>query len=350
MTIKETSEEREIPDGQSPAMRALIRQLGKVAPSRHSVLLTGESGTGKSRLARWIHERSPRAGNPFMMVSCAALPKDLLESELFGHEKGAFSGAIRRKAGRVEMADKGTLFLDEIGEMPLELQPKLLTFLQDRSFFRVGGHELFHVNVRLIAATNRNLAAMVREGTFREDLFYRLNVLPLYIPPLRERQDEIPSLALHFLRKAVKDFSGPKDVGLSMDALDLLLHYSWPGNIRELENAMYRAATLVDSDGEVGPELIAPRSEVEIQDGNEVEFKRPAEDLVRTLDEVERDALLHALRHFQGHKPSVAVALGISEKSVYNKMKRLGIESRDTWYSGTTNPESGKSGALEGVR
>lgn len=303
-------------------MAVLERQIPKLAASRHTVLITGESGTGKSRLARHIHSISPRANGPFISLSCAALPRDLLESELFGHERGAFSGAIRQKPGRVELANRGTLFLDEIGDMPLELQPKLLTFLQDRSFYRIGGRELHEVDVRLIAATNRDLAHMVREGTFREDLFFRLSVLPAHLPPLRERPDEIPVLALGFLKTALAEFNGPKEVALSHKALDLLLSHPWPGNIRELENAMFRAATLVEDGKEIGPELIAPA----LLDDEVQPVSQTSEPII-PLIEMEKRALARALDHFADHKPSVAAALGISEKSVYNMMHRHGLGS-----------------------
>lgn len=304
-------------------MVLLERQIPKLAASRHTVLITGESGTGKSRLARHIHSISPRANSPFVSLSCASLPRDLLESELFGHERGAFSGAIRQKPGRVELANRGTLFLDEIGDMPLELQPKLLTFLQDRSFYRIGGRELHEVDVRLIAATNRDLARMVRDGTFREDLFFRLSVLPAHLPPLRERPDEIPVLALGFLNNALAEFNGPKEVALSHEALDLLLSHPWPGNIRELENAMFRAATLVEAGHDIGPELIALLDESPLDAGP----PRPSEEIL-PLAEIEKRALARALEKFSGHKPSVASALGISEKSVYNMMRRHGLGPR----------------------
>ena len=305
-----------------PPMALLARQIPKFASSHHTVIITGESGTGKSRLARSIHDSGPRAKAPFVSISCAALPRELLESELFGHERGAFSGAMRQKPGRVELAHRGTLFLDEIGDMPLELQPKLLTFLQDRSFFRIGGRELLEVDVRLIAATNRDLSRMVRGGTFREDLFFRLSVLPAHIPPLRERQDEIPVLALGFLKAALAEFDGPREVALSHEALDLLLTHPWPGNIRELENAMFRAATLVEPGHDIGPELITPA----LHDGEPPDGEQPqsAGEIV-PLAELEKRALARALDHYAGHKPSVAAALGISEKSVYNMMSRHGL-------------------------
>ena len=320
-------------------MVLLARQIPKLASSRHTVIITGESGTGKSRLARSIHDAGPRAKGPFVSISCAALPRELLESELFGHERGAFSGALRQKPGRVELAHRGTLFLDEIGDMPLELQPKLLTFLQDRSFFRIGGRELLEVDVRLIAATNRDLSRMVREGTFREDLFFRLSVLPAHIPPLRERKDEIPVLALRFLKEALDEFEEPREVALSHEALDLLLSHPWPGNIRELENAMFRAATLVEDGHDIGPELITPA----LLEGEPAEGDPPqTAGEILPLAEMEKRALGRALDFHAGHKPSVAAALGVSEKSVYNMMRRHGLGKPS--LGGVPPPSKARSG------
>jgi len=307
------------PAAHGAAMGALARQASQVARSALTVLITGESGTGKTRLARQIHDGGPRAAKPFISLSCAALPRDLLESELFGYERGAFTGAVRQKPGRVELADGGTLFLDEVGEMPPELQPKLLTFLQERSFYRIGGHSLLAVDTRLIAATNRDLAAMVAEGKFREDLFYRLNVLPLEIPPLRERVEEIPVLALEFLNRALADFHAGAEIPLSMEAVDLLLSHSWPGNIRELENAMLRAATLAEPGRPIGPDLIAPAIKP---------HPAPAATPLpppRLLSEIERQAISAALTRHSGHKAKAASELGISLKTIYNKIHRYGL-------------------------
>jgi len=307
------------PAAQGGAMGALARQASQIARSALTVLITGESGTGKTRLARSIHDRGPRAAKPFISLSCAALPRDLLESELFGYERGAFTGAIRQKPGRVELANGGTLFLDEVGEMPPELQPKLLTFLQERSFYRIGGHSLQAVDTRLIAATNRNLAAMVAEGKFREDLFYRLNVLPLEIPPLRERVEEIPVLALEFLNRGLAEFQPGSEIPLSMEAVDFLLSHPWPGNIRELENAMLRAATLAEPGLPIGPDLIAPSIKPRPAPAN-TPLPPP-----RLLSEIERQAIAAALVRHSGHKAKAAGELGISLKTIYNKIHRYGL-------------------------
>jgi len=226
----------------SPRMRAVRDLIGKVASTNATVLLTGESGVGKEVVARAVHQESPRAGNQFLKVNCAALPGELLESELFGHQRGAFTGAYRDKPGKFELAAKGTLMLDEIGEVPLRLQAKLLHILQDGEFARVGGERVLHTDVRVVAATNRDLEAEIRAGRFREDLYYRLNVVEIRVPPLRERRDEIPALVDHFLKTANAQYA--RAVDISPSTMQLLVDHAWPGNIRELENFIKRIVVL----------------------------------------------------------------------------------------------------------
>jgi len=226
----------------SPRMRAVRDLIGKVASTNATVLLTGESGVGKEVVARAVHQESPRAGNQFLKVNCAALPGELLESELFGHQRGAFTGAYRDKPGKFELAAKGTLMLDEIGEVPLRLQAKLLHILQDGEFARVGGERVLHTDVRVVAATNRDLEAEIRAGRFREDLYYRLNVVEIRVPPLRERRDEIPALVDHFLKTANAQYGRAVDIAPS--TMQLLVDHAWPGNIRELENFIKRIVVL----------------------------------------------------------------------------------------------------------
>ena len=238
-------------DYSGDAFKAFRKQLDRIAMSEHALLLTGESGTGKSRLAYSIHQNSQRANAEFVELSCASIPANLLESELFGYRKGAFSGAFKDKIGLVEKADGGTVFLDEIGEMAPELQPKLLLFLQNQRFYPVGSAEQREVNVRLVAATNQDLNEAIGEGRFRRDLYYRLNVFELELPPLRQRSGDIAVLALQFLSEALGPGATPR---FSDKALDVLLNYSWPGNIRELRNVMLRVATLVDANELVRPE------------------------------------------------------------------------------------------------
>src|SRR5690606_15087222 len=237
--------------GRSPAVLEVFKTIGRVAPRDVAVLITGESGTGKERVARAIHQASPRAGGAFVAVNAAAIPRDLLESELFGHEKGAFTGAIEARPGRFREASGGTLFLDEIGDMPLELQAKLLRVLQSGEVTSVGGKRAEKVDVRIVAATHRDLDAMVREGRFREDLLYRLRVVPIAIPPLRERPEDIPVLAEHFVARYAAEL-GTEARWLSEDTIDHLCSYDWPGNVRELENAIKRALVLA------GREVLAP--------------------------------------------------------------------------------------------
>jgi len=233
--------------GASPALQGVFRVLSKVAPTDSTVLVTGESGTGKELLVRALHRNSPRRDKPFVPINCGAIPKDLLESDLFGHEKGAFTHAIRTKVGRFELAEGGTVFLDEIGEMDLALQVKILRVLQEKEFERVGGTKTLHADVRVVAATNRDLEEEVRQGRFREDLYYRLNVIPIHLPPLRERGDDIVLLAEHFLQRFCQRQKRPP-LPLSPEARAALLAYSWPGNVRELENFMERLTILCEGE------------------------------------------------------------------------------------------------------
>jgi len=309
--------------GDAPAMQRVSTLLDRVARSPNTVLLTGESGAGKGVIARAIHQRSPRAKQPLISVSCPSLPKDLLESEMFGHEKGAFTGADQRRRGRVELADGGTLFLDEIGELPLELQPKLLTFLQERSFYRLGGQIPLEADVRVIAATNRDLEAMVREGTFREDLFFRLNVLPLEIPALRQRRDDIVPLAKRFLLRA-SERAGQAEVSFTPAAMHTMECYRWPGNVRELENAVERAFTLRSAEQFIDAADFPPAVRHQDPEGV-VDGTRLLDYLAgRPLREIEREAIEATLDLTGGNKREAAKLLGIAEKSVYNKLKRVG--------------------------
>ena len=229
--------------GRSAAMREIFATMNRVAPTRATVLLAGESGVGKDMIARAIHQHSPRADRPFVKINCTAIPENLMESELFGYEKGAFTGANITKPGKFEQADTGTVFLDEIGDVPASIQVKLLRILQEREFERLGSNKTRHIDVRVLAATNVDLRAALEQGTFREDLYYRLNVLPINIPPLRERKEDIPFLAEHFVKKLAKDMGGRIE-SISEAAIQKLLQYHWPGNVRELENVIERSMVL----------------------------------------------------------------------------------------------------------
>ncbi|MBI2391349.1 MAG: sigma-54-dependent Fis family transcriptional regulator [Deltaproteobacteria bacterium] len=305
--------------GTSPAMQKIYRVARQVASARATVLITGESGTGKGELARAIHARSPRAAHPFISVHCSALAETLLESELFGHEKGSFTGADRKRIGRFEQADGGTLFLDEIGEISPAIQIKLLRVLQEREFERVGGNERVKVDVRLIAATNRDLAADVQEGRFREDLYYRLNVIQIEMPPLRVREGDILLLAQHFLRKfaeeAHKRIEGFTDKGRAK-----LLSYRWPGNVRELENAIERAVVLCDSnliDDEHLPFGSAP-----VAKGGGPRIPGS------TMAEIERHAILATLEAVGGSTSKAAEMLDISVRTIQYRLHEYGLASK----------------------
>jgi DNA-binding NtrC family response regulator len=293
-----------------PSMRAAVDLIRKVAPTPATVLITGESGTGKEVVARCIHANSPRAANAFVAVNCAALTPSLIESELFGHEKGAFTGAAAQHTGRFERAHGGTLFLDEIAELDANLQAKLLRVLQERSFERVGGSRLITVDVRVVAATNRNLRDSVAAGSFREDLFYRLNLFPIEIPPLRNRPSDIPALARFFLRRAAQSLN-KKDLSLSPEAESVLLRYPWPGNVRELENTMQRLAILADG-------LIEP-------DDLPITPAGPARPVL--FRDIERQAILDALAANGNNRTRTAEQLGISLRTLQYRLKDYGITS-----------------------
>jgi DNA-binding NtrC family response regulator len=313
--------------GQSEALLEVKRVIDRVAPTPATVLITGESGTGKEIVARSLHRASACKQGPFVKINCAAIPEGLLESELFGHEKGAFTGAAGRKPGRFELADGGTLFLDEIGEMPLAAQPKLLRAIQEGRFYRVGGTETVHVTVRLVAATNRDLREEVRTGRFREDLFYRLHVVPIHLPPLRERPEDIPRLAHLFLERFATRLARPV-TGIDPAALDLLRAHPWPGNIRELENAIERATLLCDGTTlqvrDLPPELRAGATPPRAGSGTE---PTPLRERIRAATQrIERDAILEALRLTDGNVTRAARKLGLSRRGLQLKMKELEIE------------------------
>jgi len=320
--------------GQSPALQEVFKILAKVAPTDTTVLVTGESGTGKELLVRALHRNSPRANQPFVPINCGAIPKELLESELFGHEKGAFTHAIRSRAGRFELANGGTVFLDEIGEMDLSLQVKILRVIQEKEFERVGGTKTQKVDVRIVAATNRDLEKEVAKGTFREDLFYRLNVIPISLPPLRERGEDILILAEYFLEKFCAQ-KGRENMSISPAAKELLLNYPWPGNVRELENFMERLTILCENT-EIQPEDL-PRKLLEAS-GIKPKPKTSAfawprlkdmqnnkMNLKDFLDKIEENLLIEALKQAQGVKNKAAEILGIKRTTLIEKLKKKKI-------------------------
>ncbi len=322
--------------GESPSMRAIYDMVARVADSPSTVLITGESGTGKELVAQALHRGSSRRDKPLIKVNCAAIPKDLVESELFGYERGAFTGAVGSKPGRFELADGGTLFLDEIGEIPVEMQVKLLRALQEQEFERVGGIKTIRVDVRLIAATNRDLKQMIADGRFREDLFYRLNVVPIALPPLRERKQDIPLLVRHFIEKYDLRL-GKKVEGIEDDALQLLLGYAWPGNIRELENVMERsvlfadgpliqASALPDSLRERGAHPPVPIAAMGPLGSIAAPSGASMKEIVRHAQaELERELITRALEETCGNVTRAAKRLQISRKSLQVKMKELGL-------------------------
>jgi two-component system response regulator HydG len=310
--------------GNSRAMKELLEMLAMTAPSEATVLLTGESGTGKELIAHSLHHSSQRKDQPLVVINCAAITETLLESELFGHEKGAFTGADKQREGRFMQANHGTIFLDEIGETSPTMQAKLLRVLQQKEIQRVGGDEVIAVDVRIVAATNRDLEVEVAQGRFREDLFYRLNVLPMLVPPLRERQDDIPLLAHHFMEHYARKNRKPVK-GFSPLAMEMLVRYNWPGNVRELENAVERAVILL-----AGEHITDKQLPMNIVKKFPVEERslRPAAaaaDGTRSLDEIEKEAIVTTLKATDGNKSETARRLGITRKTLHNKLHKFQI-------------------------
>jgi Nif-specific regulatory protein len=328
--------------GDAPTLRDVLTRVEQVAPTASTVLLRGETGTGKELVAHAIHINSPRESGPFVRVNCAALAPGVLESELFGHEKGAFTGAVARRPGRFELADRGTLFLDEVGDLPMEVQIKLLRTLQEREFERVGGTETIKVDVRVVSATNRDLEAMIADGKFREDLYYRLNVFPIHLPPLRERTEDIPRLAEHFIAKFSRNCGKPIR-GATAEALAVLQNYPWPGNVRELENAVERAIIVAR-----GPEIqagdlefgrratpsapipvpverssSAPPVPIPVAAAPSGGTQKPLS--ARLLDE-ERREIMAAVERMSGNIAGAARALGINRSTLYYRLRKHGLE------------------------
>jgi DNA-binding NtrC family response regulator len=299
-----------------PRMNAVLELVAQVGPSRASVLITGESGTGKELIAEAIHLASPRAKAPFIRLHCAALSESLLESELFGHERGAFTGAVGRREGRFKQADGGTLFLDEIAEVSASVQVKLLRFLQEKSFERVGGNETLKVDVRIIAATNRDLAGEIKRGTFREDLFYRLNVVTVELPPLRDRRGDVPALASFFLRRYAAE-NGKKLDTFTDDALETLLEYRWPGNVRELENVVERAVVLCEA-SQIEKKHLPPSLVPSEERGG------PPPIPGSTIADLERYAILKTLEACGGSTSKAATVLGVSPRKIQYKLHEYG--------------------------
>ena len=320
--------------GQSPRIKAVRERVRKVASSSSSVLIYGESGTGKELVARAVHYQSSRSKGPFVKVNCGALPTGLVESELFGHERGAFTSAVRRRKGKFELAEGGTIFLDEIGDVPLETQVRLLRVLQEKQFDRVGGEQPLDVDVRVVVATNRPLKRMVEEGTFREDLFYRLEVIPLTLPPLRERREDIELLVKHFTKKKCGEMNIPPK-RLTEEALTGLKSYPWPGNVRELENVIERTMVLVDGE-EIGyhdlPLTFDAAAAKEEAAAEGVEAAEVADDgsllLNEHLDQLERDLIARAMEEARHVKTKAASLLGIKTSALYYKLDKYGLDSR----------------------
>ncbi len=304
--------------GSSPAMRNIFKQITKVAPTDSTVLIYGESGTGKELIAQSIYEQSARVGKPFIKINCVAIPEGLLESELFGHEKGSFTGAVAQKKGKFELADGGTIFLDEIGDMPMATQAKLLRVLQEKEFERVGGNVSIRVDVRFIAATNKDLPKLIKKGKYREDLYFRINVFSIALPPLRDRREDIPLLASFFLNKQ------EKNVTLSSEALQLLIGYAWPGNIRELKNVIEQASVLAEKDiiepNHLPGALTGQTPKIDIfSNGNDI-------NLDEKLAIMEKEMIIHALKKSGGIQVKAAEILKINQRSLWHRIKKYHID------------------------
>lgn len=330
--------------GNSPAMRDIYKTIGKVAPSDITVLVQGESGTGKELIARAIHFNSKRLGKPFIAINCAAIPKELLESELFGFEKGAFTGAVERKLGKFEQASGGTIFLDEIGDMPLDLQAKILRVLQEKEITRTGGNQSIVVDTRIVAATNQDLEEKVKDKTFREDLYYRLNVVPIRLVPLRERKEDIPLLIEYFLSKTCSEMQIPLKK-CTRDAIDLLAGYAWPGNVRELENTIKRTVILASDNLLTAEDFSSLRSTVASSRGDDLSLELLVDQKLRSclgslekmetgdlygmvLEQIERPLIRFVLEKTRGNQVKAADILGINRNTLRKKIQELDIEIR----------------------
>jgi len=305
--------------GSSEKIREVLEMAGRVAASDATVLITGESGTGKELLAKGVHYNSLRAEGPFVAVNCAAIPENLIESELFGHVKGSFTGAVKDKEGKFELADGGTLFLDEIGDLRIDLQAKILRVLQERHVDRVGGAAPVPVDVRVIAATNKDIERSVKDGSFREDLYYRLSVIPLQMPPLRERKDDIALLVDHFVKK----FNPSRNVSVTREALDVLTAYGWPGNVRELENAIERASVLRRGDT-ITPAELPDKLRKEKTGVENIILNLPDEGI--SLEDLEKKLIIKALERHKGNQTRAAEYLDITRPTLIYRMEKYGIK------------------------
>ena len=307
--------------GRSSAMQQIFATIMRVAPTRATVLIAGESGVGKDLIARAIHFHSPRKDRPFVKINCTALPENLMESELFGYEKGAFTGATTSKPGKFEQAESGTVMLDEIGDVPANIQVKLLRVLQEREFERLGSNKTLHIDVRVIAATNRDLRAALEEGTFREDLYYRLNVVPLEIPPLRERKEDIPYLAEHFVEKLAPEM-GNQVTGITHAAIEKLMQYSWPGNVRELENVIERSMVMASGDKLDASDIRLDMNLRPRQSNGDLTLPEGM-----SLDSYEQELIRDALKRANGNKSQAARLLGLTRNALRYRLTQMGIES-----------------------